>query len=386
MKSRLLLCILSLAFFACQESPKTTNHKNCITLDVNIDAATSKEQLSHLATNTLIVLPTSDSLLLSAINRINSTEKYIYIADPTALYRFSWDGVYKGGIKRQGSGPEEYPNIGDFQIDNTGNAWISNRGNQSITQYSWDNQFKERLKIELWMERFFWGGNGFYVYTGNDMGFDNIYQLHYLNPETRQIEHQFKQVDEHKAKYLYVHMPNVFQKTKNGEILLTQLFNDTVYSLTPTSYIPKYVINLEGKNIPESFYERDYQNIMEFFTELHKQDRYAYGIDIFLETEKAYWIGYFYQRQYHLSILPKNDSERQLNFNTLYVDKLFGYPINLSEATLFVQNDGRIIIPLQPDEIMEYAQAHLSEEQQKQIKDYIYIADQNPILLVINPL
>ena len=59
------------------------------------------------------------------------------------------------------------------------------------------------------------------------------------------------------------------------------------------------MINLEGKNIPEAFYERDYQNIMEFFTELHKQDRYAYGIDVFLETEKALWIGYFYRRQYH---------------------------------------------------------------------------------------
>ena len=98
-------------------------------------------------------------------------------------------------------------------------------------------------------------------------------------------------------------------------------------------------------------------------------------------------IGYIYQEKVHLSILPKDSQKEQARFNTLYIDKLFNYPINLSEATLFVGDNGRIIIPLQPFDIIEYGKEHLSPEQLKELKERIhYIDDQNPILLVVDLL
>ena len=54
---------------------------------------------------------------------------------------------------------------------------------------------------------------------------------------------------------------------------------------------------------------------------------------------------------------------------------------------LFVGDNGRIIIPLQPFDIIEYGKENLSSEQLKELKEKIhYIDDQNPILLVVDLL
>lgn len=369
MKRSFLFSLLSLTFLsACQEQQGKSDSEAIQTLEIDIQAEESKKPLSDFAENTLVVLPTSDSLLIGEIYRIRSQGDYVYLSDGANLYKFHLNGSYQGKISRQGQGPEEYINIGDFHIDNQGDAWLSCRNNNSIYQYSWDNEFKQRIKVDLWMEHIFWHDKGLYIYSGNETGFDNAYQLHYLNLDNKQIEHHFKPIDKYMSQYLFVFMTNVFQKAKDNAVYFTQMFNDTIYSLSPNTYKPKYVVNLGNHNIPKSFYEHNYRDIMDFFTRLHDENRLAYGINAFVETNTNYCIGYIYQEKVHLSILPKDSQKEQARFNTLYVDKLFNYPIDLSEATLFVGDNGRIIIPLQPFDIIAYGKEHLSPEQLKSLK------------------
>ena len=375
------------SLFACQEQQGKSDSEAIQTLEIDIQAEESKKSLSDFAENKLVILPTSDSLLIGEIYRVCSQGDYIYVSDGANLYKFLLNGNYQGRISRQGQGPEEYINIGDFHIDDQGNAWLSCRNNNSIYQYSWDNEFKQRIKVDLWMEHIFWHDKGLYIYSGNETGFNNAYQLHYLNLDNKQIEHHFKPIDKYMSQYLFVFMTNVFQKAKDNAAYFTQMFNDTIYSLSPDTYKPKYVVNLGNHNIPKSFYEHNYRDIMDFFTRLHDENRLAYGINAFVETNTNYCIGYIYQEKVHLSILPKDFQKEQARFNTLYVDKLFNYPIDLSEATLFVGDNGRIIIPLQPFDIIAYGKEHLSPEQLKELKERIhYIDDQNPILLVVDLL
>lgn len=369
MKRTFLFSLLSLTLLsACQEQQGKSDSETIQTLEVDIQAEESKKPLSDFAENTLVVLPTSDFLLIGEIYRIRSQGDYVYLSDGANLYKFHLNGSYQGKISRQGQGPEEYINIGDFHIDNQGDAWLSCRNNNSIYQYSWDNEFKQRIKVDLWMEHIFWHNKGLYIYSGNETGFDNAYQLHYLNLDNKQIEHHFKPIDKYMSQYLFVFMTNVFQKAKDNAVYFTQMFNDTIYSLSPNTYKPKYVVNLGNHNIPKSFYEHNYRDIMDFFTRLHDENRLAYGINAFVETNTNYCIGYIYQEKVHLSILPKDSQKEQARFNTLYVDKLFNYPIDLSEATLFVGDNGRIIIPLQPFDIIAYGKEHLSPEQLKSLK------------------
>lgn len=241
MKLKIISIVFIVLFTACQKQQVKKENQECQTIDVKIDAPICENKLSDISENKLVYLPTSDSILIGEIKGIYQQNGYIYLSDPFALYKFDKEGNFHGKINRQGDGPEEYHNISDFQIDDEGNAWIFSRNTKSIYKYSWNNELLQRIELNLWMERIRWNGDGFYIYSGNETGFNNTCQLHYLNLKTQQIEHHFKSIDEHKSKYLFVHMANVFQRAKDNSIYFNQLFNDTVYTLTPTSYNPEWL-------------------------------------------------------------------------------------------------------------------------------------------------
>ena len=88
-----------------------------------------------------------------------------------------------------------------------------------------------------------------------------------------------------------------------------------------------------------------------------------------------------------MSILPKSADGKQICFGTLLVDQLYDYPVNLTDVTLFVQDNGQIVLPLQPDDIMEYGRKHISTSPQQEIADKLhYTDDQNPVLLLIRAI
>ena len=65
MKRTFLFSLLSLTLLsACQEQQGKSDSETIQTLEVDIQAEESKKPLSDFAENTLVVLPTSDSLLI----------------------------------------------------------------------------------------------------------------------------------------------------------------------------------------------------------------------------------------------------------------------------------------------------------------------------------
>lgn len=383
MKKEILFLVSVLSFCGCY-SGKETSQKVCTTLHVETEIPVEKVHLSEVASASLIILPTSDSLLLNDINRVYLKDNFVYIADPSSLYKFSVSGEYMGRISRQGNGPEEYSGISDFRIEGD-HAWILSRNNKKISNYSWSNREITNISRNLWMENIYLCDDTMYIYTGNDMGNDNSFQLHSLSLNSPEIMNHFHEVDKHKAEYLSIKSKNIFHKSE-GNCYFMQIFNDTVYNLTSKNCTPIFVLDFSNKNIPSSFYANDYENIMDFFQKLHKENRFAYGIDCFMNTENSYWVGYFYKGQYRMSIVPKQrNNNKQLCIGTLLLDQLHNYPVNLTDVTLFVQDGNHIVIPLQPSDIMEYARVNLSKKEQQEITDKLhYTNDQNPILLVIS--
>jgi hypothetical protein len=85
-----------------------------------------------------------------------------------------------------------------------------------------------------------------------------------------------------------------------------------------------------------------------------------------------------------MGIVYKNESLTH-NFTSILEDNLFdGYPISLEELNIS-SSDNKLIISLQPSEIIEYAKEHLSNEQvEKMIRKLNYVSeDQNPVVLII---
>ena len=154
------------------------------------------------------------------------------------------------------------------------------------------------------------------------------------------------------------------------------LFNDTIYNVASDSISVAHTFDWDGHNIPESFYDKGFSNIMEFFQEFHSNGQYAYGINFFSETDDEYWVSYYFQRQCFCSILSKKDGTQTI-FTDFLIDNLDDYPIKLSDVSTFVQNDGTIIIPVDAMNVKEYLKERHVDSQR--IPD-----DSNPYLLILD--
>ena len=343
--------------------------------------------VSEIADYSCVILPTSDSLLLGGeITRIRLSGDRLYVSDGTLLCQVDTAGNDLRIIQRKGEGPEEYHAIRDFIIDND-RAWIDCWNTRTLKCYDWNNRMIQKIDIGMWVQSIHKEKGNFYLYTGNNsLGENDNCQLYVLNPESGQLEQHFKPIDPVKANYLFTIDGNNFMQMHDQSLCFTQLFNDTIYSLTPKALQPRYVLNFDGQNIPASFFNRNYTDIADFFTQLHKEGRFAYGTDLFIDTGQTYWASYFYQKECNLSVIPKDNPQKQVRITTLKIDQLFDYPVQLTETPIFASGNGTVTILLQPAEIMEYAEQHLSVEQQEALKQRIhFIEDQNPILLLVRP-
>ena len=385
---KIIITIGIISLTSCTKHKDSTESTNILQIDVPVENLSYAVKVSDFAENLFIPLETTDSILLGKITTIHTTERYIYLTDRTSLYKFQYNGQFVERIKKQGKGPKEYIEISDFQIDENGNAWILSRTSQSLNLYSWNNELIQSFNIGIWADNIHLiNNNQMILYTNNERGNGNNHQLHVFNLKTGKEEVQYKEIDLIKSKYLFVKNHNSFrQSPKDSTITFSQIFNDTIYSVTFQSYAPLYLINWGGKNIPKSFYDQAYKDIMDFFTQLHKHENYVYGVNYFVEHENSYWLSFFYQKKCYWGIIPKSEG-KALIFNELIIDDIDNkYAIDLVDISCFVQNDGSLVIPLSIFDINEYANA-LKKEKADIIKHKInYVSeDQNPLLMIIKP-
>ena len=376
MKSNTYLFLI-LSVVACSCSEMKDKPVRVSEVKVSVDAASASVPVSEIASSSLLLLPTNDSLIIDEINHIHNTSEYICLSDVSAVYQFTYDGRLVNQLRKQGSGADEYLNVSDFSIDSQNNLWILSRTTQALFKYNWEGNLLKKLKVDLWPQNIcLLDDDHLLLYTGNEEN-SSGQQLHLLNVSTGQIEKAYKPIDKSQASYLHVKSNNMFRRCDDRSICFHQLFNDTVYHLTPEQLTAEYVVNWDGHNIPRSYFENDFQNIMEFFQDFHGKGIYAYGFNCFVETEGSYWISYYYQKTCACAIVPKREG-KPLLFTELKVDALQGYPVVLSDASLFVQDDGSIVLPVQAMNVKEYWTEH--NLQGEEIPD-----DSNPYLLIVRP-
>lgn len=379
---KILVFVVSLFFiFACGN--RRMNNVVMDSLNVEVSLSPQSVLLSEIADFSTLALPTSDSLLIGRIDKIHSNSEFIVVSDVSSLYKFTYDGTFVGRISKRGAGPDEYLSIDDFLMDKDGNALILSRNMKSLLLYSWDGKLLKKINLGLWGMNICLLDNHVLLYTGNEATPSGT-QLHLLDFSTEEIIKSYKPLDEEKAKYLHVRSNNMFRVNADNSCIFTELFNDSIYRITPDSYSIEFAFDWDGHNVPTSFYERNYANIMEFFQSFNRIGTYAYGINLYTESSDSHWVSYFYKQNCFLAIVPK-DGGNELICNKLILDTSFGqYPIELINVEMFLQDSGRIVIPLDVYSIKEY----LSSSSSKDIigRDWNTIADDsNPYLLIISP-
>lgn len=357
-------------------------------LSVNMESVQEKVCASAIAKSVECVpLATSNDLLLNDIVKVVHAGGNIYIADRMNLYKFDKTGSLLDKISKPGSGPGEYVNITDFVLNTDGTVWVLCRSSKQLINYDWDGAVIDSIKLNYWVGNIYKiDAARLYLYLGNEIDGDNHYQLKVLNLKTKEIEGESLAIDSKKAKYLHVKSPNHFAPSSvSGDVCFFEMFNDTIYRLADKQSSAAYYFSIGNKNIPTSFFETEYKDVMDFFQSLFKNN-YAYGTNIFMESVTQYLFSFYYKGECHMSVIPKDINLSPLNFKVIEEDvNLYNYPINLTDLKLFVQESNELVLILMPSDVIAYASGSLDKAKEEELKKRLKYTDddQNPILILM---
>lgn len=375
----LAMCFM---FYLCQ-----TKHAESDVQIINIPVKSIETSvvLSEIADNVdYIPLETNDTTILDRITRIIDKEGYLYVSDSHSVYKFDYQGKLYAKIGKEGRGPNDYKSISDFQLASDESVWILSKGNKCLYNYGWNGGLNRRIELKYWASKIcLLDDSTLLLYTGNEKSADNSYQLLLLDIETNSAISHFLPIDDKKSKYVHVLFDNCFNR-ENDSIYFYNVFCDTVYSLVQNRLMPQYYFNLANKNIPNSFYDAKYRDVRDFFQHLLKNE-YAYGINFFMKSANYSLMSYYYGGECYMSLISNRDGSSKIG-NRICADlSLFNYPILLNDQPIFSSSNREIVIPLIPDDIMEYAENTLNKDEQSILRERISYSgsDQNVVLLKI---
>lgn len=373
----LLFCLVS-----CKQTEVGTIQK----MDVSIPSSSDVLKTSQIATDvSIIVVETPASgYLLGEPTALVERGHYLYIADRTSIVMLDDSGRILKTINKKGEGPDEYLQIADIQIDELGRLWVLCRNNKTLYCYSWDDgELIKKIDSDAWLMKIKYIGNDkMLCYIGNEMDDKNAHKLRTIDLKTGEVIQKELPINAKQAEYLHWMTRNHF--SVDGEkTYFYELFCDTIYSLDEDFCLkPSIYIDIEDRGIPPSFFEEEYNDVLDFYQELSSK-RYAYGVNMYIAKRGKILLTFTYDGGYKwFAELEK----RRLAGNVLVEDVLLeGYEFDMDNDAFFVQENGEMIVAISPYLFIETMKEKADKETVQRLAQRIrYMGDsQNPILLRI---
>lgn len=387
------LCFVLFAFGMIVSSCSNRGQKNeegsVLELKLSMDRVLDEVKLSAIASSVkCIPLETNDSVLIGPIARVIQSGEFMYVADRNALYKFANNGAVIASLQKSGPGADEYTAISDFQIAPDGTIWLLSQSNRTLYRYGMDNVLKEKISLDCWVSNIcLVRPDKMLLYVGNEMDGGQGKQVLSLNLTTQKVADGYLPIDAKKGKYLHIRSRNYFSGgSQSLPGYFFQAFNDTVYKVSSDGVLSPFLrLNLADANIPASFFDVEYSDVMDFFQNLSKHP-YAYGTNLFAELESCYLVSFYRSGECFFATLPKVKGESESVFKAIKEDSyLLGYTFDLNTSPFFVQKDNRLIIPLAVPELLTYIEDTFGEEEAAKFKTQFHIVseDPNPMLLCV---
>lgn len=371
MKRTNLFLMISLLMSGC-----SANKNDIEVLNINKIASDIVNSTDIFTDIRIVPLETQDESLVGRIGNIIIKNGHIYIADRSTVFKFDENGVFESKISRQGRGPGEYYNITDFQIGGNDNPLVYCDLCKKIFEYDWSGTLVNTTDVDFY---------GYSIFLAND---SSLFIFQGSNGEKHKVC-QYKDnvlinsyiyLDDHLKEFLHTAGLQNFS-TFNGCTYFYERYNDTVYQLVNDEFVPKFVVNYNGRNIPKSYFERNYSDMREFVNTIDNQ--FVYGIYSFLETDSQYYVQYSTDLAHRHTALIKKEDGQSIDFLGIKENKyLKNYEIEYKFS--YNQGNGEVVYELNGCQIMEYANANLSKEDAAAVAKAISYSgeDQNPILLI----
>lgn len=322
----------------------------------------------------MIKLPTDS--IIGEIEKIKYENNQIYISDGHTLFIFSEDGELLSCFKKRGDGPDEYSRIEDFMIDGE-TITVLDRSQQKLLTYDHLGKSISTRNLKYYAQAISsMVNNTLFLYNS----FDISHKLHRI--KNGKEDSTYLSVDKNQAKYLSIFAHHNFYKYQNS-IYFFQPINDTIYkSINGSQINPSLYVDFKGRNIPASFFKRQYKDVKEFFDELFKSS-YAYGVYSFTMSNRYIMFGSFYQKNKNLTIFDRNKKSSK-TFATIKDDIYFnGLNIPISKFIYHADKNKSIIVPLDAFSVVEWRKMHSPSEQFKKMVN-ITKEEDNPLLLIFD--
>lgn len=374
-KAKNILLFLSwiTVFCSCQPSVKTLT---VCTVEADM-ASTSKLELSEYFENFKMIKLSSDSVM-GEIKRIRYENDRIYISDGTALFVFSDDGALLSCLQKTGTGPDEYTSISDFTVEGE-TITVLCRSLKKIMEYNHAGECISTRSIAYWARAISpEAGHSYFLYCGNEYGENERHKVRRV--KNRQEDSTYLAIDRNQAKYLHIMSEHNFYRQQES-VYFFEAFNDTVYlSVNGGGINPCFYVDYKGKNIPASFFEGKYTNVVEFFQAFH-QTPYAYGILNMAMYDRFLMFNSFSQKSEKLTVYDRK-SKMSNTFAAINDDVCFdGLSIPVSEFKY--QANNRIFVPLEAALVYEWKDTYPPTDQFKEVV-HATKEDDNPLLLIFD--
>jgi len=324
----------------------------------------------------MLKLPTD--VVMGEIHRIRYENNRIYISDRQTLFSFSDDGILLSYFQKIGRGPGEYYRITDFIVDGE-NIIILDRTLQNLITYNHSGEYISTRKLEYWAQAISPIVNdSYFFYCGNEYGPEEKHKLRRI--KNGKDDSRYLPIDENQSKYLHINSNHYFYQHQEI-VYFFEAFNDIVYeSVGGGDIVPSLYVDFKGKNIPSSFFEKEYANIAAFFMEFHKTS-YAYGVINFAVYNRFLMFGSLYQTNIKLTVFNQKDKISK-TFSTIKDDIYFnGLTIPVSEFNYHANK--HIFVPVNAFSVVEWKQTYPTAEQFKSLVNATNEED-NPLLLIFD--
>jgi hypothetical protein len=284
-----------------------------------------------------IRLETSERCIVGNNPKVFATQIHIIvIANNTIMLFDRTTGNYIRSIGQEGQGPGEYNSVSWLLPIRYDENRVMAIGNQKIIEYGFDGAFLREVSVlqginysVLLDEKHF--VSYFPNYTGDIETKVAVYTLD--GNETATYPNYQKAPRDGDSFSMW--MPAAWFFRKEGELYFTELFNDTVYAITPTEISPCMVLGL-GQYLPP--YEQ--QNLSSFYPRAND----FFMLRTVFESSRFIFYTYRYKEESYVAIYDRMHSNTSTTFNNGFlnnIDNFISIPlgsINESDEMLGIIN------------------------------------------------
>jgi hypothetical protein len=323
------------------------------------------------------VLETTEHSILGEIIKTQVYNDFFFILSNNAIYVFEQSGKFKQRIANKGSGPGEYSEITDFEIY-SGILYILDRSNQRVIEFTLDGQHLNTKSIQLWAQKLVVINEGeILLYSGEeDNGYNQCKFSRLIN--NGEIIGSIP-IDTRKSKFLHVNSLQNFVRY-DSEIYFHEAFNDTVFVIDGGRIIPKYSLHYDGLNIPNSFFEKDYENIYTFFQSFNETNYVNGTYNLFFTEEHIYYTAY---RNQHAQLFCINTSKGTVSTSNFIMDDVVLGNAHIPAEDLKISlSNGMLMYFISPFNITE-DKNEITNSVVKPIFDTIS-DNSNPVIAIFN--